>query len=384
MLSQVHALGKMLVICLLLLAGTDVVLADVEADAGMAYQRGDYATAAVLYRLLAEQGDPQAQFILGNMYDMGQGVPRSTIEANKWWYRAAVHGNADASRKFQNISCQKLYPTGRGALPGVDCLNADVNNGDLLPKASQTAVPNMPAPTPDQSTTAAAERASSRLELPLKRQQGTFTLPIEINGQMTLDFVIDSGAAFVTVPADVFGKLREVGAIQESDLRGIRRLMLADGSLRESMTFTIRSLRVGNELFESIQGAVVPVGGKLLLGQTFLQRFKSWSLDNIDGKLVLELPTAADWWPIYRNQITGILLRNQSEEGTAIVTFTLDRDGHLTERHIVRSTGSFTLDQAILGLLDRSQPFPPFPAANLQKELTMTFPISFAIGPITK
>jgi hypothetical protein len=53
----------------------------------------------------------------------------------------------------------------------------------------------------------------------------------------------------------------------------------------------------------------------------------------------------------------------------------------MTERHIVRSTGSFTLDQAVLGLLDRSQPFPPFPAANSQREVTLTFPIGLAIGP---
>jgi TonB family protein len=254
---------------------------------------------------------------------------------------------------------------------------------------AQTAASNAPASTSNQSTDA-ADGASTRLELRMKRRAGLFTVPIEINGKMTLDFVVDSGAAFVTVPADVLGKLREAGAIRESDLHGNQRFTLADGSLREGMAFTIRSLRAGDKLFENVQGIVVPVGGQLLLGQTFLECFKSWSLDNINGKLTLELLDAADWWRRYQNQIIRILSRNQShladtasrhEEGTALVTFTVERSGLMTERHIVRSTGSFTLDQAVLGLLDRSQPFPPFPATNSQKEVTLTFPIGLAIGP---
>jgi TonB family protein len=254
---------------------------------------------------------------------------------------------------------------------------------------AQTAASNAPASTSNQSTDA-ADGASTRLELRMKRRAGLFTVPIEINGKMTLDFVVDSGAAFVTVPADVLGKLREAGAIRESDLHGNQRFTLADGSLREGMAFTIRSLRAGDKLFENVQGIVVPVGGQLLLGQTFLECFKSWSLDNINGKLTLELLDAADWWRRYQNQIIRILSRNQShladtasrhEEGTALVTFTVERSGLMTERHIVRSTGSFTLDQAVLGLLDRSQPFPPFPATNSQKEVTLIFPIGLAIGP---
>ena len=41
-----------------------------------------------LYRLAAEQGDANAQYNLGRMYDLGQGVARDHEEAVRW-YRLA-------------------------------------------------------------------------------------------------------------------------------------------------------------------------------------------------------------------------------------------------------------------------------------------------------
>ena len=44
-------------------------------DEGMAaYDRGDYARAYKEFKPLAEQGDADAQFYLGVMYDYGRGV----------------------------------------------------------------------------------------------------------------------------------------------------------------------------------------------------------------------------------------------------------------------------------------------------------------------
>src|SRR6476661_3044249 len=156
---------------LLLLAGGDIAFADTAADANAAYQRGDYATAIELFRSLAEQGDTAAQYAIGNMYDKGEGVLRDKNEANKWWYRAALHGSADALRKFENIRCEKLYPRGKGAIPGVNCLNDAGNNYDLLTKPDQTAPPKPIEP-------GAAQRAQSRLQRPIRRMQARQRSPI--------------------------------------------------------------------------------------------------------------------------------------------------------------------------------------------------------------
>jgi len=50
-----------------------------------AYQSGDYATALREFRPLAEQGDANAQFNLGQMYRKGEGVPQDDRTAVKWY-----------------------------------------------------------------------------------------------------------------------------------------------------------------------------------------------------------------------------------------------------------------------------------------------------------
>ena len=65
-------------------------------DAKAAYSRKDYATAVSLYRLAATQGDAEAQYNLGLMYDKGQGVVQDHKEAVKWYRLAAAQGNASA------------------------------------------------------------------------------------------------------------------------------------------------------------------------------------------------------------------------------------------------------------------------------------------------
>ena len=47
-------------------------------------------------KIRAEQGDADAQYILGVMYDNGEGVPQNEQEAMKWWHKAAEQGVAEA------------------------------------------------------------------------------------------------------------------------------------------------------------------------------------------------------------------------------------------------------------------------------------------------
>ncbi len=68
-----------------------------DEDEGVAaYKRGDYATALHEFRRLAEQGDAKAQFMLGNMYRKGLGVPQDHARAARWYRKAAEQGVAKA------------------------------------------------------------------------------------------------------------------------------------------------------------------------------------------------------------------------------------------------------------------------------------------------
>ena len=57
----------------------------------------DHAEALKWYRLAAEQGDMNAQFNLGGVYYNGRGVPQDYAEAHMWFNIAAANGYKDGA-----------------------------------------------------------------------------------------------------------------------------------------------------------------------------------------------------------------------------------------------------------------------------------------------
>ena len=103
-----------------------------------------------------------------------------------------------------------------------------------------------------------------------------------------VSFTIDSGASDVSIPADVVMTLMRLGTITSTDFLEKATSSLADGRTIPSTRFVIRKLKVGDREIEKVTGSIADVEGGLLLGQTFLNRFKSWSIDNSRQMLVLE------------------------------------------------------------------------------------------------
>ena len=90
--------------------------ADAQTILGVMYEEGkgvpqDYKTAVKWYKLAAEQGDADAQTQMGFMYNKGKGVPQNDKTAVKWWTLAAEQGNALAQG---NLGAG--YAFGRGVL----------------------------------------------------------------------------------------------------------------------------------------------------------------------------------------------------------------------------------------------------------------------------
>jgi predicted aspartyl protease len=143
--------------------------------------------------------------------------------------------------------------------------------------------------TPRLSRTASSDNRlpATTTQIELRRAGGVLTVPVRINDSFNLNFILDSGAADVSIPADVFLTLIRLGTIQRSDLLGTGSYRMADGSVSSAVRFRIRSLNIGGRKLENVDGSVSNVQGGLLLGQTFLRRFKSWSIDNRRQLLIL-------------------------------------------------------------------------------------------------
>ncbi|MGA2402736.1 MAG: tetratricopeptide repeat protein [Syntrophobacteraceae bacterium] len=65
-------------------------------EAKASYEKGDYLKAYEEFKVLAEQGNADAQWNLGVMFANGQGVQKDYVEAVKWTGKAAEQGVADA------------------------------------------------------------------------------------------------------------------------------------------------------------------------------------------------------------------------------------------------------------------------------------------------
>jgi gag-polyprotein putative aspartyl protease len=135
----------------------------------------------------------------------------------------------------------------------------------------------------------------AKAEVAFKDENGALLVPVMINGAVRLDFTLDSGASVVSIPADVAMTLMRTGTITRDDFLGNQTFQLADGSTVPSTILRIRSLKVGDVELHDVAASVSDVKGPLLLGETFLARLSSWSVDNQRHVLILgpEIPGSA-------------------------------------------------------------------------------------------
>jgi hypothetical protein len=130
-----------------LLIGANAVAGAAPSDvkAGVdRWMRGDYAGAIAQWRPLAEAGNADAQFNLGQAYKLGRGVPANAATAQSWYQKAARQGHEQAQVNVGLL----LYNGGRKqeALPWIRkavelgdpraqyILGTELFNGDLVGK----------------------------------------------------------------------------------------------------------------------------------------------------------------------------------------------------------------------------------------------------------
>jgi clan AA aspartic protease (TIGR02281 family) len=136
-------------------------------------------------------------------------------------------------------------------------------------------------PAPHSAETATAEIA---LE---SDGRGDFTVPVRINGAEPVKFVVDSGAGVVVLPADLVETLTKFGAIAPGDMLGRDTYVTADGRKHRGTRLMLHQLDVGGHTVTNVMASVAPARATPLLGQTFLAKFKAWTLDNQRHVLII-------------------------------------------------------------------------------------------------
>ncbi len=68
-----------------------------------AFEIEDYLNAFRLLKPIADQGDAEAQCLIGNMYQLGLGLEKDILEAIKWYKKSAKQGYGVASNNLAEI-----------------------------------------------------------------------------------------------------------------------------------------------------------------------------------------------------------------------------------------------------------------------------------------
>lgn len=122
----------------------------------------------------------------------------------------------------------------------------------------------------------------------LNETGGVYSVPIEINGILTLDFIYDSGASYVLLPEDVFRVLLRTNTVKKEDIIGVEKFSIADGTIIEKPVFILKELKIGTITVNNVKASVGNMDSALLLGQSFQKKFKKIHIDNTEKTLNIE------------------------------------------------------------------------------------------------
>jgi predicted aspartyl protease len=115
-----------------------------------------------------------------------------------------------------------------------------------------------------------------------------FTLPVQV-GSRTKNFILDSGAGEMQLSPDFLAELIKDGTVTKDDILSSGLYKIADGSIVACKRVNIKKLKVGNFVVSNVTASVGEAfDTPLLLGKSFFDKFKKWSIDNTNSTLHLE------------------------------------------------------------------------------------------------
>jgi aspartyl protease family protein len=142
------------------------------------------------------------------------------------------------------------------------------------------------ANSPELPTLVQAVQGQSKRSIQLSKTGGVYSVGASINSSLTMQFIVDSGAAEVTLPRFVAKTLFASGALTKSDVLGSATYTLADGSSVRGSVVNLKSLSIGDVVIRNVRAAILPTDeGSLLLGQSALQKLGIWRIDATTGRL---------------------------------------------------------------------------------------------------
>ncbi|MFH0799521.1 MAG: retroviral-like aspartic protease family protein [Pseudomonadota bacterium] len=160
-------------------------------------------------------------------------------------------------------------------------------------------------------------------EIKMRSVGGVYTVPVRLNNALTMDFMIDTGAADIGLSDEIAGRLLSTGIMTERDFNGSERYTLADGSSVACRALVLRSVRIGGREVSEVKASACPGKAPLLLGQSFLKKLGPWALDYGREFLVVMSEVKKELEPVAYTPKDVEWQQNAGAQGDAAAQFNL-------------------------------------------------------------
>ena len=124
-------------------------------------------------------------------------------------------------------------------------------------------------------------------KIKLTKEGNVYYINVKI-GSITRKFILDTGASEVNISEELERELIFEGIITKSDYLQKGNYKTANGSIQECRRVLIKSITVGGYTISNVTASISNDNSPILLGKSFLDKFKKWSIDNQKSELDLE------------------------------------------------------------------------------------------------
>lgn len=122
------------------------------------------------------------------------------------------------------------------------------------------------------------------IEVPFKKYGGVRTVQVKINDCAEFPMIFDTGCSGVSMSILELSTLIKHGYISESDVVGMTRAQIADGSVVEQAVVNLKKLQIGDYVCYDIEASISEhEEAPLLLGNGALKEVESFSIDDNAG-----------------------------------------------------------------------------------------------------
>lgn len=135
------------------------------------------------------------------------------------------------------------------------------------------------------------DRTDNIIEVPFTERGGVKFINVTVNGEFTVQMILDSGCSSTLISVAEARYLYDKGCFTQDDILGTTQSQIADGSIVNDMVVNLKQLVIGGKIVCNNVKATVSsnTNAPLLLGNEVLDRAPSYSVDNVNKKVIFKL-----------------------------------------------------------------------------------------------